>query len=161
MATYSTADLCDKYPATVKVADPIFQNFGEKQSFSGQIDSIKVHEDTVLIENILKQPGNDRVLIVDGGGSLRCALLDHSLVQLAFEKNWQGIIVYGCIRHALAIAKIPIGLKALNVYPLKSNRRGRGDRNVPVTFAGVTFFPGHYVYADVDGIIVAENLLTN
>lgn len=153
---YQTADLCDKYAEFVQVVDPIFKNFGGKNLFGGQITTVKVHEDNVLVKDMLNQSGQGRVLVVDGGGSLRCALLGDNLAQLAVNQGWEGVIVYGCIRDAAAIAHIPIGLKALNTHPLKSVKHGRGDSNVPVNFGGVTFFPNHYVYADMDGIIILD-----
>ncbi|BAP55183.1 ribonuclease activity regulator protein RraA [Thioploca ingrica] len=157
--SYQTADLCDKYTTKVKVADPIFRNFGGKLAFGGQIVTVKVHEDNVLVKDALSRPGQGKVLIVDGGGSLHCALVGDLLAQLAVDNAWEGIIVYGCIRDSATIAHIAIGLKALNTHPLKSIKQGRGDTNLSVTFAGVTFFPEHYVYADADGIIVAEQVL--
>lgn len=157
--TYQTADLCDEYTNVVKVADPIFRSFGGRQSYGGQINTVKVHEDNVLVKEALSTPGAGKVLVVDGGGSLRCALVGDLLAKLAVENGWEGIIVYGCIRDSAAIAQIQIGLKALNTHPLKSVKHGRGDKNVPVNFAGVTFVPGHYVYADADGVIVSEQLL--
>jgi regulator of ribonuclease activity A len=157
--TYQTADLCDEYTNLVKVADPIFRSFGGRQSYGGQINTVKVHEDNVLVKEALSTPGAGKVLVVDGGGSLRCALVGDLLAKLAVENGWEGIIVYGCIRDSAAIAQIQIGLKALNTHPLKSVKHGRGDKNVPVNFAGVTFYPNHYVCADADGIIVSEQLL--
>lgn len=157
--TYQIADLCDQYPQLVKVADPIFRSYGAKISFGGQIATIKVHEDNVLVKETLAQPGQGKVLVVDGGGSLRCALVGDLLAKLANDNGWEGIIIYGCIRDSSAISQISIGIKALNTHPLKSVKHGRGDRNLPVNFAGVTFFHGHYVYADADGVIVSEQPL--
>lgn len=159
MTNYQTADLCDKYPELVKVADPIFKSFGGRAAFGGQINTVKVHEDNVLVKEALSQPGQGKVLVVDGGGSLRCALVGDLIAQLAADNGWEGIVVYGCIRDSAAIAQIAIGIKALGTHPLKSVKRGRGDKDIAVTFAGITFFPCHYVYADVDGIIVAERQL--
>lgn len=154
-----TADLCDMYAETVKVVDPIFKSYGLKSLFSGEIVTVKVHEDNVLVKNLLETDGTNKVLVVDGGGSLRCALVGGNLAQLAADNHWQGIVVYGCIRDSEEISKIPIGIKALNTHPLKSVKQGRGDTNIPVTFGGVTFFPNHYLYADFDGIIVASQQL--
>jgi len=156
---YPTADLCDKYPDLVKVVEPIFKNFGGKIAFGGAIITVKVHEDNVLVKEALSHPGEGNVLVVDGGGSLRCALVGDNLAQLALDQGWEGIIVYGCIRDSATIAQIPIGLKALNVHPLKSVKHGRGDKNVPVNFGGVTFFPHHYVHADADGIVISDRVL--
>ncbi len=158
---YKIADLCDEHPTLVRVADPIFRNFGGRLDFGGQISTVKVHEDNVLVKDALSQEGHGKVLVVDGGGSLRCALVGDLLAKMATDNGWEGIIVYGCIRDSAAIAQMPIGLKALNTHPLKSVKHGRGDKQMPVNFAGVTFVPDHYVYADSDGIIVSEQSLSN
>ncbi len=157
--TIQTADLCDKHSDVIKVVDPLFKIYGAKQSFYGQIETVKVHEDNVLVKDRLGQPGKGKVLIIDGGGSLRCALVGDIIAQMAADNGWEGIIVYGCIRDSAVIADIPIGIRALNTHPLKSIKRGRGDVSIPVTFAGVTFIPEQYVYSDLDGIIIAENAL--
>jgi len=156
---YQTADLCDVHAGIIKVADPIFRNYGEKMSFGGEVETVKVHEDNVLVREALNHSGVGKVLIVDGGGSTRCALVGDKIAQLAIDNGWLGIIVYGCIRDSAVIKDMPIGIKALNTHPLKSIKQGRGDKNIPVNFAGITFFPAHYVYADADGIIVAEKAL--
>ncbi|ALG66934.1 ribonuclease E activity regulator RraA [Beggiatoa leptomitoformis] len=156
---YVTADLCDKYPKVVKVADPIFRSFGAKRSFGGQIKTLKVHEDNVLVKELLGTAGEGRVLVIDGGASLRCALVGDIIAKSAVDNGWAGIIVYGCIRDSAMIDTMQIGIKALNTHPLKSYKHGRGDKDFPVSFAGVTFFPEHYVYADADGVIVAEHAL--
>jgi regulator of ribonuclease activity A len=151
-----TADLCDNYAELIKVVDPIFKSYGGHSRFAGLIETVKVYEDNVLVKNKLQQAGNGKVLVVDGGGSLRCALVGDLIAQMAADNGWAGIVVYGCIRDSAAIAEIPIGIKALNTHPLKSIKHGRGDLDLPVTFAGVTFVAGHYLYSDEDGIIVAE-----
>lgn len=151
-----TADLCDNYAELIKVVDPIFKSYGGHSRFAGLIETVKVYEDNVLVKNKLQQAGNGKVLVVNGGGSLRCALVGDLIAQMAADNGWAGIVVYGCIRDSAAIAEIPIGIKALNTHPLKSIKHGRGDLDLPVTFAGVTFVAGHYLYSDEDGIIVAE-----
>jgi regulator of ribonuclease activity A len=158
---FETTQLCEQYSQKVKVAAPIFKNFGGKITFSGLINTVKVHEDCLLVQNVLGKPGEGKVLVVDGGGSLRCALVGKVMAQLATDNGWAGIILDGCIRDAATLAQTNIGIKALNTYPLSRAKTGRGDHNVPVTFAGVTFFPEHYVYADADGIIVAASQLVN
>lgn len=157
--SYQTADLCDAHPDLVKAADPLFRSFGNKTSFGGQIVTLKVHEDNVLVRDALGDVGAGKVLVVDGGGSLRCALVGDLLAQLAIDNHWAGIVVYGCIRDSAAIKHMDIGIKALNTHPLKSVKHGRGDKEIPVTFAGITFFPRHYLYADEDGVIVSEKSL--
>jgi len=120
---------------------------------------VKVFEDNVLLRTILEEKVEDRILVVDGGGSHRCALLGDSLARLACGNGWQGLIVYGCIRDSVEIAQLPIGICALHTHPLKSHKRGGGDRDSLITFAGVNFKTGYYAYADEDGIVVAEDKL--
>lgn len=159
--TTPTTDLCDEFEDTVSVAAPIFQSYGKRTMFSGTISTVKVHEDNVLVRDVLTEPGNGGVLVVDGGGSMRCALVGGNVAQLAFDNGWSGIVVYGCIRDAAEINAIDVGIKALNTHPRKSVKKGRGDRDLAVHFADVDFVPGHYLYADEDGVIVSENSLTD
>lgn len=157
---FQTADLCDNFPDRVKVADPIFKSFGIKTKFSGQIVTLKIYEDNVLVKQRLAEDGRGKVLVIDGGGSLRCALVGDMLATSAIHNGWEGLIIYGCIRDSAAINRMNIGIKALNTHPLKSQKHGRGDKDIPVNFAGVSFHVGHYVYADEDGVIVANGKLT-
>jgi regulator of ribonuclease activity A len=150
-----TADLYDQHAASLQISEPLFRDFGGHSDFSGTIATAKVFEDNSLVRATLEQTGAGRVLVVDGGGSLRCALVGDILAALAVSNGWSGIVVYGCIRDAAEIATLPIGLKALNTCPAKSVKRGRGQLEVPVRFAGIDFQPGHYLYADLDGIAVA------
>ena len=153
---FTTADLYDKYGDDLKVALPIFKDYGAKRIFHGPISTVKAHEDNSLVRTALEEPGEGRILIIDGDESLRCAMLGDMLAKLGMENGWSGIIVFGCIRDADVIATIDIGVKALNTNPRKSLKRGLGDRDIPVSFAGITFNVGEYVYADTDGIIVSE-----
>ena len=154
--TFTTADLYDKYGDDLKVALPIFKDYGAKRIFHGPISTVKAYEDNSLVRTALEEPGEDRILIVDGDESLRCAMLGDMLAKLGMENGWSGIIVFGCIRDADVITTIDIGVKALNTNPRKSLKRGLGDRDIPVSFAGITFNVGEYVYADTDGVIVSE-----
>ena len=154
--TFTTADLYDKYGDDLKVALPIFKDYGAKRIFHGPISTVKAHEDNSLVRSALEEPGEGRILIVDGDESLRCAMLGDMLAKLGMENGWSGIIVSGCIRDADVIATIDIGVKALNTNPRKSLKQGLGDRDIPVSFAGITFNVGEYVYADTDGVIVSE-----
>lgn len=158
--SFQTTDLCDAHEGAVNVVEPMFQSFGGKAAFSGQINTIKCFEDNSLVREALGKPGAGRVLVVDGGGSLRCALLGDQIAALAEKNRWEGVVVYGCIRDSEAIDRLDIGVRALATHPLKSVKKGVGDIDVPVTFGGVTFRPGHYLYADADGIIVAATPLT-
>jgi regulator of ribonuclease activity A len=153
-----TADLCDTHGDDLQVVDPIFASFGDDH-FSGPIRTVKCHEDNTHVRGTLESPGNGAVLVVDGGGSLRCALVGDQLAQLGIDNGWAGIIVYGCIRDADTIDEMEIGIKALNTSPRKSQKRGEGRVDVPVTFGGVTFRPGSWLYADSDGVVVSEREL--
>jgi len=157
---FATTDLCDEFGAEVSVAEPLFRDWGGTASFAGPIETLRVFEDNGLVRQALEGPGQERVLVVDGGGSLRTALVGGNLAALAHRNGWAGLVVHGCIRDAAEIAATPIGVKALSAIPRKSAKAGAGERGVPVTFAGVTFFPGAHLYADRDGIVVADrNLL--
>lgn len=157
---FATTDLCDEFGGEVSVAEPLFRDWGGAASFAGPIETLRVFEDNALVRQTLEGPGQGRVLVVDGGGSLRTALVGGKLAALAHRNGWAGLVVHGCIRDAAEIAATPIGVKALSAIPRKSSKAGAGERGVPVTFAGVTFFPGAHLYADGDGIVVADrNLL--
>lgn len=157
--TIVTPDLCDAYPELVRVAEPIFTNYGGRAAFGGEVITVKCHEDNSLVKEHVSNPGDGKVMVVDGGGSLRCALLGDMLAEKAAENNWAGLIIFGCIRDVDEIRKTDLGVQALRTIPIKSNRQGRGDLNIPVTFAGVTFNPGEFVYADNNGVIVSEQEL--
>lgn len=155
---FSTADLCDQFSDqdNFQIAEPIFKSYGNKTAFNGQITTLKVFEDNSLVRSTLEEKVENRVLVIDGGGSRRCALMGDNLAECACQNGWQGIIIYGCIRDSVAINQLPIGVKALNTHPLKSHKHGQGDRDYMITFAGVNFKKDHYLYADNDGIVVSE-----
>jgi regulator of ribonuclease activity A len=153
---HATADLCDEHIDKLQVAEPIFRDFGGEACFEGEIHTLKVFEDNTLVRAALEKDGTGKVLVVDGGGSLRCALVGDNLITLAIKNNWRGIVVYGCIRDSKPIGEMKMGLKALNTNPTKSVKRNEGQENLPVRFAGVDFKPGQYLYADEDGIVVSE-----
>ena len=156
---FKTADLCDEHTDSVSVAQPLFQDYGKKTSFSGEISTVKCFEDNSLVRKQLEQPASGRVLVVDAGGSTRCAMVGDVLAQMGADHGWSGIIVYGCIRDSGVIAGIDIGIKAMATLPLKSIKKGEGDIDIAVHFADVDFIPGQFVYADEDGIIVAPKAL--
>ena len=153
---FATTDLCDQFGDEVRVVAPVFRDWGGAASFGGAIETLRVYEDNALVRSTLEQPGNGRVLVVDGGASLRTALLGGNLAALAHRNGWSGLLINGCVRDVAELAAVPIGIKALYTIPRRSARAGAGDRGIPVTFAGVTFAPDRYLYADVDGIVVAE-----
>jgi len=152
-----TADLYDEHGDQLAIADPLFQDFGGHRSFCGPIQTVKVHEDNSFVRSALEEQGHGKVLVVDGGGSLRCALVGDRLAALGASNGWAGIIVYGCVRDTAELGQIPIGIKALRAHPAKSAKRGEGARNSVVRFAGVSFSPDAYLYADEDGIVVGAD----
>lgn len=153
---HATADLCDNHIHRLQVVDPMFADFGGITMFEGEIHTLKVHEDNTLVRTALENDGTGKVLVIDGGGSLRCALVGDNIAALAVANHWRGIIVYGCVRDIRQIMDMEIGLRALAPSPVKSIKRNEGQDNIPVRFGGVDFIPGHYLYADEDGIVVAE-----
>jgi regulator of ribonuclease activity A len=157
--TWATTDLCDAHPGVVSVADPVLRSFGGVVAFSGPVATVRVFEDNVFVRRALEEPGQGRVLVVDGGGSLRCALLGDTLASVGHANGWAGIVVHGCVRDSAAIGAIPIGVRALATDPRRSGKRGDGERDVPVSFAGVTFEPGAWLYADEDGVLVTPERL--
>jgi regulator of ribonuclease activity A len=153
-----TTDLSDAHPH-LPVADPIFRVFGGKACFAGPIATLKVFEDNSLVRTTLETPGQGRVLVVDGGGSLRCALVGGQLGVLAVQNGWVGIVIWGCIRDVAELNALPLGIRALATHPRKSLKQGVGTVEVPVRFAGVEFVPGHWLYADEDGIVLSPTAL--
>ena len=157
--TPATTDLSDAHPEA-QIADPLFRDFGGRDAFHGRIITLKVFEDNALVRALLEEPGEGRVLVIDGGGSMRCALVGGSLAALAANNGWQGILVYGCIRDSAEIRATPIGVKALGTHPRKSEKGlHAAHRDRPVRFAGVTFRSGEWLYADADGILVSQGAL--
>lgn len=156
---FATADLYDEHMDKVQVALPGFRDYGGKKRFSGPVVTLKVHEDNTLVRKLLEQPGDGRVLVVDGGASLRCALLGDNLAQLGKDNGWEGIVVYGCIRDSAVIAGIDIGVKALNTMPVKSEKRGEGRADAILRFSGLVLRPGMYLYADEDGMLASDEAL--
>jgi regulator of ribonuclease activity A len=148
-------DLCDAHPDLVRVAEPIFSGFGGVATFAGPIRTIKCFEDNSLVAKRVREPGEGAVLLVDGGGSLRCALVGDNLARLAMENGWSGIVVYGCVRDVDELADIQVGIQALASHPMRSVKRDEGLRDVAVDFAGLRFVPDQFLYADNNGIVIA------
>lgn len=151
-----TTDLCDQHGDAVRVARPVFRDYGGRRAFHGPIATVVAPEDNSLVRAALEEPGQGRVLVVDGGGSEKVALLGDLLAELAVKHGWAGVVVNGCIRDSEAVGQLPLGVKALGTCPRKSEKKGRGSRDVPVSFAGLTFAPGEWLYADGDGLIVSS-----
>lgn len=154
--TFKTADLCDEHSDKLQICEPGFASFGGRPRFHGAISTIKCFEDNSLVREAVGEPGDGRVLVVDAGGSRRCAMLGDMLAEKAVKNGWAGVIMNGLIRDSADIAAMDLGVRALGTHPLKSVKKGVGERDVPVRFAGVNFAPGQFVYADEDGIICSE-----
>ncbi len=158
MTSPATTDLSDAHP-DLQHAAPVFRDYGGRLAFSGPIATLKTFEDNPKVREALEGPGHGRVLVVDGGGSLRCALVGGNLAMLAEKNGWAGIVVNGCIRDTAELAAAKVGVKALAAHPKRSERKGLGEVDVDVSFAGVMFRPGEYLYADGDGIVVSPTKL--
>ncbi len=156
---FKTADLSDTHSDHLKVADNIFTAYGKRSKFYGEIVTVKVFEDNVLVKAELEKEGTGKVLVVDGGGSLRCALMGDNVAALIEKNNWNGVLIYGAIRDSADINEMNVAVKALGTHPFKSIKKGQGDINIPVHFAGIVFNPGEFIYSDEDGIIVSEKKL--
>lgn len=155
----STPDLCDDHADVVQVVEPMFVNYGGHESFGGQIVTIKCFEDNSLVRELVSEPGSGKVLVVDAGGSMRRACLGDMLAEKACANGWEGIVMYGCIRDVDEISELELGVQALGTHPMKTEKKGIGERNLSVTFGGVTFKPGDYLYADNNGVIVSPRAL--
>jgi regulator of ribonuclease activity A len=155
----STPDLCDEYPQLVRVAKPLFTNYGARKQFYGPVVTVKCFEDNSRVKELVATEGRGRVLVVDGGGSMRRALLGDMLAAQASNNGWSGIIIYGCIRDIDEIMQTDIGVQALGVHPIKTEKRGIGEIDIELTFAGVCFRPDDFCYADNNGIISSPTAL--
>ena len=169
-ARFGTSDVCDAHhraavddatsERSVFIATAnYFKDYGGRTRFEGLVSTVRCYENNPLVRAALSEAGAARVLVVDGGASTRCALLGDNLAELAAVNGWSGVIVNGCVRDSEDVRKHDVGVKAIGTHPLKSAKRDPGARDVPVTFAGVTFRPGHYVYADADGVVVSPHKL--
>ncbi|MCQ3830349.1 ribonuclease E activity regulator RraA [Microbulbifer elongatus] len=156
---FSTPDLCDAHPELVQVVEPMFINYGGREAFGGAIATIKCFEDNSLVRERVAEEGAGRVLVVDAGGSMRRACLGDMLAEKAAENGWAGILMYGCIRDVDVISGLELGVQALGSHPMKTEKKGIGERDIAVTFGGVTFKPGEYLYADNNGVIVSPQPL--
>ncbi|WP_277850266.1 ribonuclease E activity regulator RraA [Moellerella wisconsensis] len=156
---YDTSELCDIYQESVNVVEPLFSNFGGRTSFGGQIITVKCFEDNGLLYDLLEENGDGRILLVDGGGSVRKALVNVNLARLATENGWEGIVVYGAVRQVDALMDLDIGIQAIAAIPAGCPDEGIGESDIRVNFGGVTFFSGDYLYADNTGIILSEEPL--
>ncbi|MEP5566883.1 MAG: ribonuclease E activity regulator RraA [Halioglobus sp.] len=158
MSEISTPDLTDDNPAA-RAIELQFNNYGGVARFGGAAVTIKCHEDNSLVKACVGEPGEGRVIVVDGGGSLRRALLGDMLAGKAADNGWAGLIINGVIRDVDEIGRTELGVQALGTTPLKTEKLGMGQRDVAVSMGGVTISPGDYVYADNNGVIVSDTAL--
>ncbi|MFG6160087.1 ribonuclease E activity regulator RraA [Halomonas sp. 1390] len=158
MSQIVTPDICDAYP-DVRVLEPIFVNAGGLEAFYGPVRTVKCFEDNSKVKEAVAEPGDGAVLVVDAGGSTRCAMLGDMLAEQAAGNGWAGVVMYGCVRDVDVLAETELGIQALGAHPRKSEKRGEGQRDLPVTFAGVTIAPGQWLYADNNGILIADERL--
>ncbi|SKA49191.1 ribonuclease E activity regulator RraA [Enterovibrio nigricans] len=153
---YNTSELCDMYLDQVDVLEPMMNSYGGRSSFGGKITTVKCFEDNGVIRQVAEQNGEGCVMLIDGGGSLRRALIDAEIVAMATENNWEGIVVYGCVRDVDALDEFDIGVQALASIPVGADSNGIGETDVPVNFGGVTFIPEDHLYADTTGVILSQ-----
>jgi regulator of ribonuclease activity A len=165
MMMFSSCDLCDAHEdllaiGTLQVLPPVFQRYGRLAAFSGPAVTLKVFEDNAMVRGALEQPGQGRVLVVDGGGSLRCGMVGGNLAKLAETNGWSGIIVFGCVRDVDELNACRIGIRALALHPQRSARKGLGQADLNIAVAGIMVRPGDWIYADADGVLVSQVRLT-
>lgn len=161
---FATADLCDNYShllesGELSVLPPVFRHFGQRSTFCGRVVTLKVFEDNALVRSALEAPGHGNVLVVDAGGSMRCAIIGDNLSTLASENGWAGVLLNGCVRDSAQVDRLQIGVRALATHPQRSARKGDGERNARVCIAGVFIQPGDWLYADADGILISRQKL--
>lgn len=164
--SFSTCDLCDANEdllaaGTLQVFPPVWQGFGGQRQFCGPAATLKVFEDNVLVRAALETPGQGRVLVVDGGASLRCGMVGGNLARLAQNNQWAGILVDGCVRDVDELNACQIGIRARAAHPRRSLRKGVGETGVAVTVAGLLVRPGDWIYADADGVLLSQTRLTS
>ena len=157
--TFRTADLCDGYPADVQVCALPFRSFGSWRRFCGPVQTVRVHEDAGLVRHCLQMPGEGRVLVVDGGGSLRTAILGDMLAGHAVRNGWQAVVVFGAVRDAEALAAMDLGVLALGTTPRRGALEGKGEIGVTLILGNAGVMPGHYLYHDADGLVVSQRAL--
>ncbi|HEY1072639.1 ribonuclease E activity regulator RraA [Brevundimonas sp.] len=157
--TLATADLCDAHPGVVKVCQTPFRSFGRVAAFHGPIRTLSVLDDNALVRQALERPGQGAVLVVNGGGSLKRALVGDNLAKLAIDNGWAGIVVHGAVRDSGVLDTMPVGVKAVGTTPLRADRDAIGEIDIPTAFGGVIFTPGDWLYADADGVIVSPRRL--
>lgn len=152
-----TADLVDDIGPDVRSCDLQFQQFGARSEFAGRIRTVRCFQDNALLKSVLSESGDGQILVIDGDASLHTALVGDVIADLARSAGWAGLIVHGAVRDASTLRTIDIGIKALGTNPRKSTKSGAGERDIPVSFGGITFVPGELAYSDDDGIVVIDS----
>jgi len=153
-------DLYDLYPEKLQLASPIFNDYGNKTIFYGEIVTVSCFNDNSKVKELVATNGTGKVMVVEGQASLTNALLGDMLAEKAVKNGWQGIVINGCIRDAGTIATLALGVKAIGCNPIKTEKLGVGEINKTVSFANLTFIPGYYIYGDTNGLAISKNLLT-
>ncbi|MGB8696416.1 ribonuclease E activity regulator RraA [Acinetobacter sp.] len=166
-AAFVTCDLLDDHPdKEIQVVIPsmdgkFFKSYGARKSFAGQVVTVKCFEDNSRVKELLATDGTGKVLVVDGGASMRCALMGDMIAESAVKNHWNGVVIYGCVRDVDAIAELDLGVHALAATPQKSNRKGIGEVDLTLYFGGVNISSGNYLYADNNGIVIAQEKLVD
>ncbi len=155
----NTCDLCDRFEDRVRVLELPLRDYGGRTAFAGLVSTVKALEDNSLVREAVAEPGEGRVLVIDGGGSLRRAMLGDMLAEKAAANGWSGVLVHGAIRDSGAIAGLDLGVKALATCPRKTDKLGQGLRDVPVALGGLLILPGQWLAADLDGVVLADDPL--
>ncbi|WP_312139145.1 ribonuclease E activity regulator RraA [Brevundimonas sp.] len=159
MTDFATADLCDAHTDIVRVCQTVFHSYGKVKAFSGPIRTLSVLDDNALVRSTLEGPGRGCVLVINGGTSLKRALVGDNLAKLAIDNGWAGIVVNAAIRDTAVIDTMDIGIKAIGTCPLRADREALGEIDIPTSFGGIIFRPDDWLYADADGVIVAPHKL--
>lgn len=149
-----TSDLYDQHGENLRVLPPLFHDFGGRSAFAGEVVTVRCFEDNSRVKELLAGPGAGKVLLVDGGGSQRCALLGDLIGADAVRNSWEGVVIWGCVRDRAALRSLALGIKAVGTIPRKSVRRGEGESQIVITIGGVECRPGDRLIADDDGIVL-------
>lgn len=157
--TFTTPDLCDTHPQDVQVLALPWHSYGGRQVFGGPVSTVRCYEDNSRVKEAASEPGKGRVLVVDGAASLRRALLGDMIAEAAAENGWAGMVICGAVRDVDELGVCALGVQALGSIPLRTERRGLGERDVDIVLAGVTISPGNFIYADNTGVVVARKAL--
>lgn len=154
----STTDLADREGSEVRSCDVGFRDFGGHVFFSGPIRTVRCFQDNALVKQVLSEPGDGAVLVIDGAGSTHTALMGDLIAELGRSNGWSGAVIHGAVRDAVVLADLDFGVKALGTNPRKSGKTGAGEQDVPVEFGGVRFAPGEHVVCDHDGVVVTHHV---